>query len=170
MIRTNKNLNRIDSEHVANYIVFKYGPMSHLKLQKLLYYVQGYHLAYFNQPLIEDDFEAWVHGPVSRVLFNKLRGESILYKELEFKLEDGEVSPEVKMKEVLTSDQMELIANVLEAYAKLTGLELENETHSEEPWINARAGYGSADRCDEIIPKDAMKAYFSSLLYEETKN
>ena len=82
MIVAIKNINMTDSELVAEYILFKYGPMSHLKLQKLLYFVQGYHLAYFGKPLFEDDFEAWVHGPVSRKLFEKHRAESILYKEI----------------------------------------------------------------------------------------
>ena len=34
--------------------------ISNLKLQKLLYYMQGFHLAYFNEPLFEEDIEAWM--------------------------------------------------------------------------------------------------------------
>lgn len=37
---------------------------SRLKLLKLLYYIQGYHLAMFNAPLFNDRMEAWLHGPV----------------------------------------------------------------------------------------------------------
>ena len=33
------------------------------KLQKLLYYVEAWNLVY-KSSLIDDDFEAWVHGPV----------------------------------------------------------------------------------------------------------
>lgn len=39
-------------------------PLSNMKLQKLLYYEQGYHLAYFDAPLFPDNFEAWLYGPV----------------------------------------------------------------------------------------------------------
>ena len=35
-----------------------------LKLQKLLYYSQGWYLAQTNQTLFEEDIQAWGHGPV----------------------------------------------------------------------------------------------------------
>ena len=35
-----------------------------LKLQKLLYFAQGNYLAKYNMPLFDEDFEAWIHGPV----------------------------------------------------------------------------------------------------------
>ena len=38
--------------------------ISNLKLQKLLYYAQGFHLAIFNKPLFNEPIEAWAHGPV----------------------------------------------------------------------------------------------------------
>ena len=38
--------------------------VSNLKLQKLLYYVQGFHLAVFGEPLFEEEIEAWMYGPV----------------------------------------------------------------------------------------------------------
>jgi uncharacterized phage-associated protein len=34
------------------------------KLQKLLYYAQGYALALLGRPLFRDRIEAWDHGPV----------------------------------------------------------------------------------------------------------
>ena len=38
--------------------------MSNMKLQKMLYYQQGYHLAAFGTPLFDEDIEAWMYGPV----------------------------------------------------------------------------------------------------------
>ncbi len=38
--------------------------MSNMKLQKMLYYQQGFHIAYFNTPLFDEDIEAWMYGPV----------------------------------------------------------------------------------------------------------
>ncbi len=78
-ISTLTDLQTIDSELLAQYILWKVGKASHLKVQKLLYYIQGYHLAYFDEPVIEDDFEAWVHGPVSRRLFDRLKDKSLLH-------------------------------------------------------------------------------------------
>ena len=38
--------------------------LTNLKLQKLLYYAQAWYLALYNVALFEEDFQAWVHGPV----------------------------------------------------------------------------------------------------------
>lgn len=38
--------------------------MTNMKLQKMLYYQQGLHLAYFGTPLFDEDLEAWMYGPV----------------------------------------------------------------------------------------------------------
>lgn len=38
--------------------------LTNLKLQKLLYYAQGHHLAWAGAPLFREDLQAWSHGPV----------------------------------------------------------------------------------------------------------
>jgi uncharacterized phage-associated protein len=50
-----------------------------LKLQKLLYYVQAWHLAFFGKPLFEGHFQAWVHGPVNREIYDRFKDEKSLY-------------------------------------------------------------------------------------------
>jgi uncharacterized phage-associated protein len=47
--------------------------VSNLQLQKLVYYAQAWHLALYDRPLFEDDFQAWVHGPVIPELFDKYK-------------------------------------------------------------------------------------------------
>ncbi|MDP2247969.1 MAG: DUF4065 domain-containing protein, partial [Nitrosomonadales bacterium] len=63
--------------NVARYIIRKFqdagDPVTNLKLQKLLYYVQGWHLGIYNTPAFEDDFQAWVHGPVVPSTFQEYR-------------------------------------------------------------------------------------------------
>lgn len=44
--------------------------ITHLKLQKLVYYAQGLYLAYFNKPLFTQSVEAWRHGPVVNDLYH----------------------------------------------------------------------------------------------------
>ena len=44
-----------------------------LKLQKLVYYAQAWHLALRDVPLFEEDFEAWVHGPVIPALYQEYK-------------------------------------------------------------------------------------------------
>ncbi len=135
-----KNIAKIDSRLLADYILEKHGPMSHLKLQKLLYLVEGYHLAYFDQSLIDDDFEAWTHGPVSRKIYDLLKDKSRLYADLDYFHDAGKVLPSDLMRDILTRDQFDLVNEVLALYDKESGFELEALTHSQAPWINARKG------------------------------
>lgn len=48
----------VNSIELGNYVLSKLKEVSHLKLQKLVYYIQAWHLAIFERPLIEDTFEA----------------------------------------------------------------------------------------------------------------
>ena len=144
-IETAKKINKIDSELLTEYILAKYGNMSHLKLQKLLYYVQAFHLAYFSSPLIDDDFEAWLHGPVSKKIFDKVKDFSLLYNDIEFKGDRDKIIDAITHQ--LTSDQITLIDDVLVEYSTKTGQQLENLTHSEDPWILARKECGAWGRC-----------------------
>lgn len=48
--------------------------MTNLKLQKMLYYQQGFHLAYFGTPLFDDEIEAWMYGPVVPSVYNHYKG------------------------------------------------------------------------------------------------
>lgn len=164
VIQEERKLGFLDSTLLGEYILQVSGSMSHLKLQKLVYYVQAYHLAYFGEPLIEDDFEAWVHGPVSRKLYDVIKQHSLLYTDVNYKHE-GAPMPDEKVQKLLTEEQLELVGDVLKEYGQLKGLQLENLTHSELPWQNARQGFGSGDRCNEIIPKKVMKEYYREQLY-----
>lgn len=170
MVKTQKHIAIIDSQILAEYILFKYGPMSHLKLQKLLYYVQALHLAYFDKEVIEDDFEAWVHGPVSRKVFNNIRDYSLLYDEMAYVQNEYEQTPDVLMRSTLTEEQIELIDEVLQEYSPLSSLKLEALTHAESPWINARTGYSAGDRCNVIIRKDIMKDFYKSQVYGQSQS
>lgn len=154
------NIASVESPLLAEYILEKHGSMSHLKLQKLLYLVEGYHLAYYGVSLIEDDFEAWTHGPVSRKIFDLLKDKSRIYADLRFVAEQGQPLPSQRMAQILTLDQLELIDEVLNIYDAESGLELEALTHSQDPWINARGGIPMFEKCTNVISKENMKAYF----------
>ena len=156
-----RTIGKSEARVVADFILKNYGPMSHLKLQKLLYYCQAYHLGYFKEPLFDEDFQAWMHGPVCREVYNALKGESILHSDIRF---SGSNNPDEELFARISSEQKDLVLDVLKELADWTGFELENATHKESPWINARKGYSPADRCEEIISKDSMRIYYSAEL------
>lgn len=135
--------------------------MSHLKLQKLLYYCEAYHLAYFETSLIDDEFEAWLHGPVCTKVYYALKGESILYSDISF---DGKTDPDAEINSNLNSDQLELVSEVLKELSLWKAFELERATHTEQPWLEARKGYAPADRCTEKISKKTMMEFYRTEL------
>jgi uncharacterized phage-associated protein len=54
---------------VAAFILRECGEMETFKLQKLVYYAQGWTLGLTGRPLFPEPLEAWKKGPVSRALF-----------------------------------------------------------------------------------------------------
>lgn len=121
--------------------------MSNMKLQKLLYYEQGYHLAQFDEPLFDDDIEAWQYGPVVPAVYQK-------YAEYG---RNG-IEPEDKSFEFTNDTEMNLFFKVFETYGKFSACGLMELTHKEAPWLNAQRPLGHG----RIIPKETLKTYFKS--------
>lgn len=157
-----ENFSKIKVTTLAGYILKYFGPMSHLKLQKLLYYCQAYHLASFKTELFEEDFEAWVHGPVCRNVYDIIKGKSILYSDVEYSEYDFDST--IILKDVVSSDQFELLNDVLKPLSTWTGSELETATHNETPWIIARGSKKPNENCNEIISKEEMLKYYTEEL------
>jgi len=54
-----------DLGHIITHYVNQRGDtVSHKKLQKLLYYVDAWHYVHLGRPIVDENFEAWIHGPV----------------------------------------------------------------------------------------------------------
>lgn len=128
-------------------------PMTHLRLQKLLYYVQGWSLANRNKPMFPDSIEAWAHGPVVKSVWN------------EFKRFGSDVIPVGTTSGVvgLSKDEMEFISSVWAAYRGYSAISLREMTHAERPWIEARKGVSETARSSRLISRETMKTYFRSL-------
>jgi uncharacterized phage-associated protein len=155
----------VSAKILSEYLFERGGKMSHLKLQKLLYYVQAYHLAYFDQPVIEEDFQAWLHGPVCRPVFDRFKDQSLLYTEFAFYSPPGEKKPSEILPAMIDEEQLDLIHQVTDGYAKLSADELERLTHGDAPWIDARRGFADEDRCSSLIPKESMRVFYKKFIY-----
>lgn len=158
------NFSKIRITTLSGYILKYFGPMSHLKLQKLLFYCQAYHLAKFDEPLFNEDFEAWVHGPVCRDVYDVLKGKSVLYSDLTYSEYDFDA--EIVLKDVVASEQFEIVNDVLTSLKDWTGSELEAATHNEQPWITARKGFAPNENCTKLIDKDEMRSFYKSEMDE----
>lgn len=137
---------------IANWFLSK-EPMSHKKLQKLCYYAQAWCYTLLEEKLIDDDFKAWVHGPVSPVLYHQYKGSGWS----KINLDDDAKLP------ALTTEQEELLESVWLTYGDMTANALEVLTHDEAPWKEARRGLASLERGNNNISLKAMKNYYSSI-------
>lgn len=124
-----------------------------LKLQKILYYAQGYHLAMFGTPLFDEEFEAWAHGPANPDIYDK-------YKDYKYGSID---EPDVEIPEI-DEETKRFLNEIWETFGMYDGKFLEKMTHKEEPWVKARKGYDAGEVCNEIITKDSMKEFFKKII------
>ncbi len=149
----------ISAFDAAGYIVASFAstpdPVSNLKLQKLLYYSQGWHLGFEGVPLFREEIQAWVHGPVVPAVFfyyRNHRWSPILTPKVK-----PPVSPQV-------ATHIDLIVS---AYGSMTATQLEHQSHLERPWTRARKGLLPKQSSNVVISNEAMKSFFSELANEE---
>jgi uncharacterized phage-associated protein len=138
--------------HLAN-VTGSY--ISNLKLQKLVYYAQAWYLAIYDTPLFEEEFEAWVHGPVIPVLYRE-------YKDFGWKPIQQDVE-EPKLPENI----QDFLDEVAEVYFGCDAYELERMTHQETPWIQARGFLPMDTPCNQIISQESMREYYKVRAEEE---
>ena len=151
-----KNINQI-----CDYVILRFKqdediPLSNIKLQKLLYYIQAWYLAFNDgKKLFEGNFQAWVHGPVNRQIYDRFNSSKYLYSDIS--LSDVK---DINVIEKLTSEEISHVNSVLDVYSPFSGIELEEMSHKEDPWINARTGYSSNQRCEVEIDNEFLGEYF----------
>lgn len=131
--------------------------MTPKKLQKLCYYAQGWYAGLTGEKLFVNDLEAWIHGPVCPKLYEK-------YKMYGY----SDIPRNVIC---ATNEKLKgIVEQIYRIYGKLDGDELEELTHQEKPWKNARQGIESWVPSNEIIQFEDMKEYFSNKFKEEQVN
>lgn len=138
---------------VAKYILERTGPMSTMKLQKLVYYAQAWSLVWDEEPLFDERIEAWANGPVVPDLFNVHKGR---YKVSEKFFRKADSSS-------LSGEQEDTINAVIKFYGDKSPQWLSDLTHSEGPWREARRGIPEGERGDSIITLESMAEYYESL-------
>ena len=138
--------------NVARYIIENMGEMTTMKLQKLTYYCQAWSLAWDNEPLFEEEFQAWANGPVNRELYQKHAGE--------FKV-DTDFLKEYQFND-FTQDQIDTMNAVLRDYGESSAMELSSMTHQERPWKEARVGISDGERSTNIVNKEVMQEFYGS--------
>lgn len=139
---------------IANWFINQFDKESgdvvtHLKVQKLLYYSEAWSQILLNKELFEENLEAWAHGPVVREVFN------------EFKDSGWQPLSITRDLIVMPGDVESVLDQVMEAYGEASAKTLENMTHKDKPWIEARGSLDPEARCNVVIPKAAIESYFT---------
>ena len=124
--------------------------ISNLKIQKLVYYAQGFSLAINNKPLFKEKNQAWTHGPVVPQLYNKYKdyGSGAL-PTTNLDIDFDKFSDENK----------ELLDDVYDVYGQFSAWKLRNMTHEEAPW---KSSY-QLGKSNEIS-NEKLREYFLTLV------
>lgn len=120
--------------------------ISNLKLQKLLYYAQGFYLAIHDKPLFKEDFEAWEHGPVIPAMYRMFSkyGSGAIPKPDDFSFEP------------YTDEEKQFLQDVYGSFGQYSAWALRDLSHQTTPWKETPRNH--------IIPQELMKRYFKSQL------
>lgn len=155
---------------VANYLLelatHRHASIDPLKMQKLVYFAHGWHLALRDQPMLRDSVEAWEHGPVIPDLYHEFkRWGSWPIKQPATKFDGARLfTPSLDAECVWDTDAADaknVIGRVWDVYAKYSGLQLSTLTHqSGTPWADTRMQHPG--KRDVDIPDDLIKAFFKA--------
>ena len=143
--------------------------INHFKIQKLLYYIQAWHLVYFDKKLIfEDKPEAWVNGPVYRSIYNLLKNKAKPYEALKINNSTPEKNFQtfnnIKGSLKLSEEQEGFLTSIMNHYGLMKHEKLIYLTHKEKPWNEARKGLGNFDYSEIPISFDTMYEFYSGFL------
>lgn len=123
-----------------------------LRLQKLLYYVQGWSLALRRTPVFSEHIEAWKFGPVVPLVYHRLK-----------EFDDKPIPLEFFSDIELPSKEDQALANsIWEHYKRFSAIELKNKTHNELPWIEARKGLKDNENGSESLSPASMIKFFQA--------
>lgn len=142
-----------------------------LKLQKLLYYIQSWHITKFEKDILFETMpEAWVNGPVYRPIYDKYKASFFRNENFPSTLNEEELSKEVESSLQnlnLNEEKHGLLFSVLNAYGVMSDERLVLMTHSEQPWNEARKGLSPIERSENKISADIIFDYYNRRIAEK---
>lgn len=142
----------MNAKTIANYLVYimsdAFDDLTNMKINKLLYFAQGYYLKKYATPLFDDTIEAWEHGPVVPEVY-------AAYKKYGDKpITEYDINAIVDV----TPDAEKVLYDVARKYGRYTASALRNMTHVVgSPWdLVYQDGHTHTE-----IPLDSIQSYFN---------
>lgn len=141
---------------IANYFIDKFNSdeleLESLKLNKLIYVAHGWHLACFDNGLIDEHAECWKYGPIIPSIYYATKHLKNIYFNLET-LTSYEISVETK----------ELLDKVYLEYKNYSNLEMSSICNKKETvWDICFNGYKFYDK--QQIPNFLLKNFYKNFI------
>lgn len=158
---------------IARYIINKCNEkgiiISNLKLQKLLYFVQGYMLALTGNRCFPEKIEAWDCGPVCPNAYHEFKRYGAMnippikeYLEVSFDSQDNISWDKVQYDPyMIDSDTRKIIDAIIDNFAHLSATRLVDITHNQLPWHETY--YSHPSERNAVIDEQLIKKYFENL-------
>jgi len=137
-----------------------------MKLQKLMYFAHGFHLASYGVPAIDEGFEAWPYGPVNRQTYEAYASyENRPITAAVWATGFRSVPRLDLLTDTVTVKQM--AETIWDRYATADAIRLSQITHlRNSPWSRIRDNHsGNLSASMHVpIPDDDIKRYFECVM------
>lgn len=159
-----------DVLRVANFVIDtakdEKKELTNLKLQKILFFLQGFYLHTYDKRLIDGSFSKWQYGPVEKDAYNyfKFSGSAQLIDDaFEFSTDSFKITPIPPISEKdFDSDAFIELKNVLESLLNIPTWRLVELTHKDKSWADYREEIGSYSAAN--YTDDQIKECYSNSL------
>ena len=145
-------------------------PIDQLKLQKLVYFAHGWHLALTGEPLIFQTVVAWPHGPVIRDLYWEFRryGRVPISGRATIPPDGVRTREHHPMEADLSDDSRSVADRTWDVFKNFSGAELSAMSHDEgTPWQQVATGKKPGQVRDLPIPNRMIREYFVAVAKEK---
>lgn len=144
---------KYNAEITADYFLYKAQNnsqelLSNLKLQKLVYYAQGLHLAMKGIPLFDEEIKAWEYGPVIPELYHKFKSFGA-----------DEIQVTGFDPNIIDAETREFLDEVYSVLGQFSAIGLMNLIHEDQCWKEAYP--------NEVITKEAMQIELKKYIKEK---
>lgn len=127
-------------------------PITHLALQKLLYFVQNWSRALIGEGMFCDDCQAWVHGAVYPNVYE-------VFKQFKYA-----PLPRVEDSFAFEDQEWKILNAVKEYYFDIYSAKaLEEICHRERPYVEARKGIPEGETCHTVIDVGKITSYYKEI-------
>lgn len=154
---------------VANSFIERFGTdnnISHMKLQKLVFFANGWQLAVTRKPLVDERSQVWRYGPIFRSLYSRLTGRG--NNPIKLPVTIGPFDTVAESIPNNNSDVSNLINWIWDKYGSISAERLSGMTHEPgTPWYTIAKKHNFSVPAHMEIDDDLVEEYFRGVARTE---